>query len=171
MKGNMPFPSKNATLQMVRETGLSVKEIKTWDKIAKGSKGKTVQQIANELGCDRVTVYRRLKKIAESDYIKRQRAKLETLEELNFANAVANILKGNWDTTKDIYRGTGVLTDKLEIIAKRVSDEELIQQIKEAFLKAEVVSVENCNSKENVSRETFQTKSETGEIEEKQGQA
>lgn len=129
----MPKESENCALKAIKKTGLSVKEILTFDVIAKGEKSKTIVQIAGELGCHRNTVYNRLEKIQESDYIKRQVAKLETLEDLNFANTLANILAGNWETTKDIYKGTGVLRDRIEIedTTQRLTDIEIRDKAKE----------------------------------------
>jgi DNA-binding Lrp family transcriptional regulator len=143
------------TANLLKEIGLSLGEMQTFDKLAHNRKGKSIVQIAKDLGIHRKTVYDRLRRIGESDYIKRQVARLETLEDLNYANALSNILSGNWETTKDIWKGTGVLREKITVGLEedKLSDEDLKKRILGLLLKkAEVVEIENKEGTETKGR-------------------
>lgn len=84
--------------------------------------GMQVQEIATEIGVDESTVWRNLKAVEQSgvieDKVKFEIKRHEELWGLALACVIANIKSGELRAAEDIFKYTGVWTDKLEVIGK-----------------------------------------------------
>lgn len=129
--------TNNATKTQENETGLSTRQLRVLDKRLIGVNPQSVQQIAEEIGVERTTIYRDLAKIKESGWFERQTAKMQTVEGLVFAGFLSRILKADPRLIKAYYKGLGVWRDKLEVsgtIEQKLSDQEITDKVKAAIL-------------------------------------
>lgn len=90
--------------------------------------GMQVQEIATELGINDSTVWRNLHAVEQSgvieDKIGLELKKHEELWGLALACVIANIKSGELRAAEDIFKYTGVWTDKLEVTGKVKPDEQ-----------------------------------------------
>lgn len=119
---------------------LTARQIKVFDARLGGKKRERLSVIAKNLGVCTRTIEREEKAIKESDWIQRQINRIQDDELLMYANWRANVEFGNLDAVLKVWRGTGVLKEKLEVsgsIEQTLTDEELTGKAKEVI--AEVV--------------------------------
>lgn len=129
--------SGNVGSETKEEVDLTARQIKILDARLSGKKRQRLSVIADKLGVCTRTIEREEKAIKESDWIRRQINRIQDDELLMYANWRANVEFGNLDAVLKVWRGLGILKDKLEVsgtIEQKLSDQEIADKVKAAVL-------------------------------------